>query len=257
MSVGPSDAREQFNRHAANYAVSVPHSRGDSLRILKDWASLGRYGLGLDIATGAGFTAFAVAEFCDTVIASDIADGMLDQARGIAAERGIDNVRFESVDAHDIPYSDASLDLVTCRTAPHHFRDIGKFLSEVHRVLKSTGVFLLCDTTTSEDGELAAWHQRVEAARDPSHINAPTPSEWRVLVSDAGFDITHSTPTRVEMTFRDWVERSGSPDNVVKGLREDFAYASDAVKAEYGISAIGDEDFEFHWPVFTSRAVKP
>lgn len=97
MTIGSSDAQEQFNRQAASYAVSVPHSRGDSLRILTEWASLGRYELGLDIATGPGFTAFAVAEFCDTVIASDIADGMLDQARSIAAERGLLNVRLSLI----------------------------------------------------------------------------------------------------------------------------------------------------------------
>lgn len=256
MTIGPSDAREQFNRHAGNYAISVPHSHGDSLRILTEWASLGRYELGLDIATGPGFTAFAAAEFCDMVIASDIADGMLDQARAIAVERGLQNVRFEAIDAHDIPYPGESIDLVTCRTAPHHFRDIAKFLYEVHRVLKPTGIFLLCDTTTSENSDLSEWHQRVEALRDPSHIAAPPPSEWRILVAEAGFEITHSTSTRVEMTFWDWVKRSGSPDDVVEGLRLDFVNASDAVKIEYGISGIDVDDFEFHWPVFVCRAVK-
>ncbi len=256
MTIGPSDAQEQFNRQAARYAVSVPHSRGDSLRILTEWASLGHYELGLDIATGPGFTAFAIAEFCDTIIVSDIADGMLDQARGIAAERGLRNVRFEAIDAHDIPYPDASLDLVTCRTAPHHFRDIGKFLSEVYRVLKPTGVFLLCDTTTSEDAQLAEWHQRVEAIRDPSHVAAPAPSEWRTLIADAGLAITHSTPTQVEMTFWDWVKRSGTPDNISDSLHQEFATASCEIKQEYGITNLPKNDFAFHWPVFTCRALK-
>ena len=256
MNTGSADAQEQFNRQAANYAVSVPHSRSESLSILTKWASLDHYELGLDIATGPGFTAFAVAEFCDAVVASDIADGMLDQARAIAIERGLQNVRFEAIDAHDIPYPDASVDLITCRTAPHHFNDIGKFLSEVHRILNRNGVFLLCDTTTSENSQLAEWHQRVEALRDPSHVAAPSPSGWRTLVADAGFEITNSIPTQVDMTFWDWVKRSGSPDDVVNGLHIDFANASDAVKTEYGISSIDVDDFEFHWPVFTYRAVK-
>ena len=136
-----TEAGEQFHRQAAKYAVSEAHSTGESLRILTAWAALGRHTLGLDIATGPGFTAFAIAEFCDTIVASDIAPGMLNQARKIAARRGIANVRFEIIDASDIPYPDASVDLVTCRTAPHHFRDIGKFLSEVHRVLRPGASF--------------------------------------------------------------------------------------------------------------------
>ena len=75
-------------------------------------------------------------------------------------------------------------------------------------------------------------------------------------MSGAGFEITHSTPTQVYLTFWDWVRRSGSPDDVVKGLHLDFANASDAVKTEYGIRSIDVDDFEFHWPVFTCRAVK-
>ncbi len=256
MSNGSSDPQEQFNRHAANYAVSVPHSTSQSLSILTEWASLERYELGIDLATGPGFTAFAIAEFCETVVASDIAEGMLIQARNIAEERGIENVRFEIVDVQNIPYPESTFDIVTCRTAPHHFPDIDKFLAEVHRVLKPSGVFLLCDTTTSESPDLADWHQRVEAARDPSHVLAPSPSQWRNLVGEAGFHITHEQATQVNMTFWDWVKRSGTPDNVVRQLHTDFASASHGIKDEYGIHRLDANDFAFHWPVFTCRAVK-
>ncbi len=256
MNTSSTDPQEQFNRQAANYAVSVPHSSGQSLNILTEWASLGRYKLGIDLATGPGFTAFAIAEFCETVVASDIAEGMLVQARSIAAERGIQNVRFEVVDAQNIPYPDSSFDIATCRTAPHHFPDISQFLSEVRRVLKPSGVFLLCDTTTSEIPDLAEWHQRVEAIRDPSHVLAPPPSQWRTLVAKAGFEITHEQATQVNMTFWDWVKRSGTPDEVVRELHRDFARASDAIKDEYGIVQLDGDDFAFHWPVFTCRAVK-
>ena len=251
-----NSAREQFHRQAAKYAVSEAHSSGESLRILTAWASLDRYTLGLDIATGPGFTAFAVAEFCDTIVASDIAQGMLDQARKIAAERGIANVRFETIDAGDISYPDASIDLVTCRTAPHHFQDIGKFLSEVHRVLRPGGVFFLCDTTTSEDPAIAAWHHRVEVARDPSHATAPTTSEWRRYVTDTGFEISHTAETRVNMTLWDWLRRAGTPVAASESVYRDFDMASKDVRSEFGICRSGDEDFEFYWPVFCCRAVK-
>lgn len=250
------DARSQFNRTAANYAASVPHRSSESLRILTEWAALDHYELGLDIATGPGFTAFAVAPYCQTVIASDIAPAMLDQARQIAADRGIQNVRFEIIDAQSIAYPDESLDLVTCRTAPHHFPSIPGFLSEVHRVLKPSGTFLLCDTTTSEDPDLAEWHQRVEAERDTSHVNAPSPSEWRQLIRQAGFEITHEHATQVNMTFWDWVKRSGTPDSVAESLHREFVNASPAIEAEYGIETVRDNDIKFHWPVFNCRSLK-
>ncbi len=236
--------------------MSEAHSSGESLRILTEWAALERYPLGLDIATGPGFTAFAVAAFCDTVVASDVAPGMLDQARRIAAERGIANVRFEIIDAGDIPYPDASIDLVTCRTAPHHFQDVRKFLSEVHRVLRPDSVFLLCDTTTSDDPDVAAWHHRVEVARDPTHATAATPSEWRRYVTETGFDVTHDAATRVDMTLREWIDRSGTPAAARERLHREFAAAPENVKSEFGICRSGDDDFAFYWPVFCCRAVK-
>ena len=250
------ESKDQFNRHAEHYAISVPHSSGESLQILAEFAALDRYDIGLDIATGPGFTAFAIAPYCKTVIASDIAEAMLTQARKIAADRNIENIRFEIVDAQNIPYSDATFDIITCRTAPHHFPDIPQFLAEVHRTLKPDSTFLLCDTTTSENPELADWHQRAEALRDPSHAYAPTPSEWRQLVTDTGFEITHEQPSRVSMTFWDWVMRSGTPDPVANQLHEDFTFASNAVKNEYGIAGLDDNDYKFHWPVFTCRALK-
>ena len=251
-----TQSKDQFNRQAENYASSVPHSSGDSLRILSEFAALDRYDLGLDIATGPGFTAFAIAPYCKTVIASDIADGMLKQARKIAADRNIKNVRFEIIDAQNIPYPDASFDIITCRTAPHHFPDIPQFLSEVHRTLKPNGTFLLCDTTTSETPELANWHQRAEALRDPSHAYAPTPSKWRQLITETGFKITHEQPSQVNMTFWDWVKRSGTPDPVISQLHQDFATASDAIQHEYGITDLNENDYKFHWPVFNCRARK-
>lgn len=256
MIIGPTDPKEQFNRQAANYATSVPHRSSESLRILTEWAALDRYKLALDIATGPGFTAFTVAPYCETVVASDIAERMIIQARQIAQERNIGNIRFEIIDAQNIPYPDASIDLVTCRTAPHHFPDIAKFLAEVHRVLKPSGTFLLCDTTTSESPDLAQWHQRVEAIRDPSHVDAPAPSEWRRLVGNAGFEITHEKASQVNMIFWDWVKRSGTSDTVAKDLHQDFADADESTREEYGIQNVGDDDFTFHWPVFNCRAVK-
>ncbi len=256
MSAEPTDAQEQFNRQAANYAVSVPHATSDSLGIISELAAMGQYHLALDIATGPGFTAFAIADFCNTVIASDFAEAMLDQARKIADDRDIHNVRFEIIEAHDIPYPDKSIDLVTCRTAAHHFHDIPQFLSEVHRILKPDGIFLLCDTTTSENHELAQWHQRVEAERDPSHVAAPSPSQWSTLITDARFKITHNQATQVNMTFNHWVKRSGTSQQTSQSLHRDFVTASNQLKREYGIQEISDDDIVFHWPVLVCRAVK-
>ena len=153
-----TDARDQFDRTAAGYSVSRAHSASESLRLFKEFAGDRRYGVALDIATGPGFTAFAVADQCDYVNASDISGGMLGQVEKLAGERGLENVGRAFIDAHALPFGEGWVDLVMCRTAPHHFASIPAFLAESRRVLRASGVLLLVDTTTSENEVARVWH---------------------------------------------------------------------------------------------------
>ena len=79
-----TDARDQFHRTAVGYSVSRAHSVSESLRLFKEFAGDRRYGVALDIATGPGFTAFAVSDQCDYLSASDISGGMLGQVEKLA-----------------------------------------------------------------------------------------------------------------------------------------------------------------------------
>lgn len=251
------DARQQFDRQAASYAASAPHSSGESLQVIARLASEGRFGLALDIATGPGFTAFAVAPYCGHVIASDVAPGMLAEARRIAAERGVANVSFAYAAAEGLPFQVASLDLVTCRTAPHHFADVPLTLREVARVLRPGGVYLLADTTTSEGALARDWQQEMERRRDPTHVRNLAPSEWREAITAAGLRIDFEAITRVDMGFDAWTRRSGTPDDVREKMRVEWHSAPPQAVEEYRVQPAPGGDFTFSWPAFVCRARKP
>ena len=251
-------ARAQFSRTAAQYAASVPHATSDSLGVVRRWVSGSRYDTALDIATGPGFTAFAVAPYCQAVVASDISQAMLERVVYGASERHLTNITTAIADATSLPFPDESIDLATCRTAPHHFQDIVAFISETYRILRPGGIFVLVDTTTFADPELRDWHHRVELARDPSHVRALTPEEWESALGAGGFEVVETASTRVEMTFRDWVARSKTPGDVVSELERDFNGASDGVRDAFRLSAISDgTDWAWSWPVFAGKARKP
>ncbi len=250
-----TEARDQFDRTAASYAVSRAHAASESLVLLKEFAGDRRYGTAIDIATGPGFTTFAVADQCDDVIATDISRGMLDQVEKLACERALENVGRALVDAHALPFKDASLDLIMCRTAAHHFASIPKFLAESRRVLSDSGVLLLVDTTTSEDEAAREWHQEMEWRRDRSHVAAPTPSGWRAALQEAGFDVTGEASTTVNMTYDDWVMRSKTPADEVEAMRAEWADVNEDIAREYSVRDLGDGDFSFSWPVIVLRGV--
>lgn len=249
-------AAEQFGRQAEHYAVSTGvHAHSEGLDILQEYASLGDRGVAVDLATGAGFTAFAVSPYVERVLATDIAAGMLQQAGQLAGERSLGNVELAFVEAEHMPFADGSLDMVTCRQAAHHFYDLPQALREIERVLKPGGVFLLSDTSAPEDDAVSAWMNDVELRRDATHVWDRKPSEWRVMLQEIGLEVTHLQMVRVHLEFNDWVKRSATPEEEIEPLRRDFLSASEAVVDAFGIEPEGD-GINFNWPVVVLRAVK-
>src|SRR5262249_6639698 len=113
--------QERFGNFAATYATSRPHAKGNSLLRLAELGAPQARWIALDIATGAGHVALALALRLAHVVASDLTLEMLGVARGLARERGVSNISFAEMRAEALPFGDATFDLVTCRIAPHHF----------------------------------------------------------------------------------------------------------------------------------------
>ena len=114
-------SQSQFGRLAGAYGASKTHAQAGALASAASMLSDRRYGTAVDIGAGPGFTAFAVADHCDRVIATDVTPEMLDQARSLHSERGAPQTELMLTAAESLPCRDGSLDLITCRTAAHHF----------------------------------------------------------------------------------------------------------------------------------------
>lgn len=250
-----SAVREQFSQHADYYAQSIAHATGDTLNVILDFAAPIGTEQTLDIATGTGFTAFALAPKVAHVVATDLTAEMVSKAAALAAEQAIDNITFSVAAAESLPFADASLDLVTCRLAPHHFQDVPKFLSEVHRVLRTDGLFCLVDSVSPESEALIAWQNRVEKLRDNSHVYGHPPSEWDAMIQDVGFSVERTAHVRnAQMSFLWWVRPEQNPPELVQEIRNAFAQLSpEDAKQHYTVDPSGD-DFYFSWPMYAVKA---
>jgi ubiquinone/menaquinone biosynthesis C-methylase UbiE len=91
---------------------------------------------GTGVVTGALHRALPDAR----IIATDLNAPMLDVA---AARVRSDNVRFEAADAQDLPFADASFDLVVCQFGIMFYPDKVRGNSEARRVLRDGGRYLL------------------------------------------------------------------------------------------------------------------
>ena len=242
------DAKEQFNNQAKFYSSSKTFSAGESLNILSNLFNKKKFESGLDIGTGAGFAAFELSKSCQKVEATDISEGMINEAKKIMKERKINNLNFNICSAEELKYSDKEFDIVTCRTAAHHFLDVEKFCSEVHRVLKDEGEFIIVDTITSDQIKLNNWHQEVELIRDKSHIKNLSLIEWKSILKISKFSFLDIIQSRVTMNLNDWMERSGTSDKDKKILKDKFQNSNEKIKRFFGIKILNN-DISFYWPV--------
>jgi ubiquinone/menaquinone biosynthesis C-methylase UbiE len=91
--------------------------------------------LAVDIATGSGQAATALAGHFDRVIAQDGSTAQLEHA-----DRQHSNIEYQQADAHSTGLPDHCADLVTVAQALHWF-DCPRFYREVRRVLRPGGCF--------------------------------------------------------------------------------------------------------------------
>ena len=226
-----SFAQQRFGRAAADYATSEVHAKGASLKRLVELTEPKSHWRVLDVATGAGHTALAFAPHVAKVTATDITEEMLREARKLAASRGLTNVRTLHAKAEDLPFPDASFDLVVCRLAAHHFDDMKGFAAEAYRVLMPGGTIGIVDTIapdasivpgrTPEDlRNLTADFEAFKKLSDPSHRRCLGLVEWEQVLASAGFDIAHKEHLDKEMEFGPWVERMRSNTHTTARLKE-------------------------------------
>jgi ubiquinone/menaquinone biosynthesis C-methylase UbiE len=234
--------QQQFGAHAAAYATSAVHAKGASLGRLVELVRPQRDWQVLDIATGAGHTAAAFAPHVARVIASDITGEMLDEARKLAADKGLANMETAVADAESLPFGNACFDLVTCRIAAHHFPDVARFLAEAKRTLKPGGTFALVDNiapdplstpgyTEAELRDAAATYNAFEKLRDPSHGRCLGLGEWREAIAASGLEVAHQEVLPKTMEFAPWAARMDADAATVARLRSMLEDGSPALKA--------------------------
>jgi demethylmenaquinone methyltransferase/2-methoxy-6-polyprenyl-1,4-benzoquinol methylase len=139
-----------------------------------DMAALSPGGRALDVATGTGDLALALAERVGPggeVVATDFSERMLELARAKASARARDGaarVVIESANALELPFADGEFDAATVGFGARNFSDLDQGLREMARVVRPGGRVVVLEITTPRRPPLSLffelWFDRIVPA---------------------------------------------------------------------------------------------
>ncbi|WP_136669009.1 bifunctional demethylmenaquinone methyltransferase/2-methoxy-6-polyprenyl-1,4-benzoquinol methylase UbiE [Flavobacterium sp. H122] len=106
----------------------------------------------LDIATGTGDLAILMTSTsAEKIVGLDISAGMLEVGKQKIAEKNLSS-KIDMVlgDSENIPFEDNTFDAITVSFGIRNFENLEKGLSEILRVLKPNGIFVILETSVPE-----------------------------------------------------------------------------------------------------------
>lgn len=122
MTRTPEDHAARFDEKAATYDDTESEEYRRCVDLVVSHAAPGPDDVVLDVGTGTGEIALALAGRAKRVVGRDVSEGMLDRAREKAAAEGIDDVEFGHGRFRD-PRVTEPVDIVVSNFAMHHLAD--------------------------------------------------------------------------------------------------------------------------------------
>jgi len=185
-----------WDERAEAYRGSQEHREGWDLDLIVEWAA--GAGTALDVASGGGHVARRLREAGIEVVSSDPAPGM---APDVVCP------------AEDLPFADASFDVVACRLAAHHFQNIQAGVGEMARV--ASDLVLVVDNLRMSEAD-----EEANRVRDPSHVRNYSEEEWHALFAGAGLDVVEARTRERRIELEPWLERTGCTGEDAARVRE-------------------------------------
>jgi len=152
----------------------------------------------LDIASGTGEPALTLAQRMQddiNVIGVDAAEGMIGVAQQKVSDLGLNNIRFQTMPAENLDFTDESFDKVLCRFGVMLFEDPLTGLKEMRRVLKPGGRYAFSIWGEAETMPVMYWSYEVFKDKVPEDVVPPlakitslgAPGAIDTMLAEAGF----------------------------------------------------------------------
>jgi SAM-dependent methyltransferase len=180
-----SSSTDRFARTAARVAARQDARAVRLAEEVRDFVRPKGDERALDVGTGVGALALALAPLVREVVGLDPVPELLELARA----RALPNSEFALGDGTALPFSDAAFELAGTHRALHHIARPELVVAELARVTRPGGRVLVVDQLAPEDrAEAGALHE-FETVRDPSHARLLADGELRLLFGTSGLTL--------------------------------------------------------------------
>jgi ubiquinone/menaquinone biosynthesis C-methylase UbiE len=159
----------------------------------------------LDVGTGAGAFAIALAPLVGEVVGLDPVPALLEQAR----LRAPANVELVEGDGAALPFPPGSFDLVCSARTFHHAARPELIVAELTRVLRPGGTMLVVDQLAPVDPLAALELNRFEKARDASTTRVLADVDLRSLFDANGLVLHHAEFDREQRDLARYLDLAG------------------------------------------------
>jgi ubiquinone/menaquinone biosynthesis C-methylase UbiE len=234
-----NEVRKNFGQRASEYRLSSTHNNPADLERMINLLKPASEDIALDVATGGGHTAIALAKNIKQVVALDITPEMLTEAKIASSQEAISNIVFRAEDVHNLNISDSQFDIVASRFAVHHFFEVNRALREMCRVLKPGGKFYILDCSVFDGEEPEKEINRIELLRDSFHQCSYSPRVWDQLLKELPLTIDHTFLYKEQYELPQWFDRMGTDQN----SREEIFRILNSLSAECKIRYPFGDDY--------------
>ena len=186
----------------------------------------------LDVGTGAGALALALAPYVREVVGIDPTPELLALARERAG--AADNVQFVEGDGRELPFPDFSFDLVGTLRTLHHVRRPELLVAELARVTGLGGHVLVVDQLAPADPLAAIEVDRFERARDPSHERLLSEADLRQLFEANRLALLRERRVDERRDLDAYLELAGCEGEDADRVRRMAPHGPDAVNVTLG-----------------------
>ncbi|MDE3191522.1 MAG: methyltransferase domain-containing protein [Acidobacteriota bacterium] len=186
----------------------------------------------VDVGTGAGALALALAPLVHEVVGVDRVPELLAKARERAA--GASNATFVEGDAERLPFEDYSFDLAATLRTLHHVPRPEVVLAELVRVTRPGGRLLVIDQIAPDDPLAALAVDRFERSRDPGHTRLLPEVDLRGLFEANGLVLVRDRRETERRSLDAYLDLAGCTGEQRARTAALAPEGSDAYTAELG-----------------------